>query len=286
MRAALARHGQQLQIVGQAVLRAVAQPAAAAAPEDAPRREQNVRLEMLNTLLTTPHRRLDLIWPVHQRLIETDPRFYVQLAAWYHDKGEVRDHEEAFITALVLSNFPGCRGVGLALLRQLPPYRLLRVVDFIHGRKETRRRYVKQSAESPAEKEGQHRPRSVRKHHRTRSEIRAAKKAASRPRRVAVREVVGDFGLFRTLPRSLRTEVERYLREREANPVWFDSTVLVARQAVKRLYALLHVRPSPRAQQILFDDNPPADSRLPARPPRRLARCESPEEQARARRRA
>src|SRR5581483_4687688 len=92
--------------------------------------------------------------------------------------------------------------------------------------------------------------------------------------------VVEEFGLFRNPPRSLRTEITRYLREREADADWFDSTVLIARKALKRMYALLHVPPAPRAQQILFDEAPPADSRLFAL--RELARAENPADQARA----
>src|SRR5262249_46944376 len=94
------------------------------------------------------------------------------------------------------------------------------------------------------------------------------------------REVVSRFGLFRSLPGSLRTEVTRYLREREADPDWFDSTVLIARRALQRLYALLPVKPGERAQQTLFEDRPPADSRVGAL--KRLARLTSPEEQAQA----
>jgi hypothetical protein len=93
--------------------------------------EQDLRLEILNTLLTTPHRKLEQIWPVHRSLVERDPRFYVRLAAWYHDHGDVRDHKEMFIVALVLSTFEGHRDVGLALLRSLPPYQVVRVLDFI-----------------------------------------------------------------------------------------------------------------------------------------------------------
>src|SRR5262245_49206009 len=104
-----------------------------------PTAEQDIRLQMLNTLLTTPHRKLDLVWPVHRELVAQDPRFYVRLAAWYADHGDVRDHKETFVVSLVLSDFDGHRDVGLALLRQLPPYQVLRVVDFIHGRKRTRR---------------------------------------------------------------------------------------------------------------------------------------------------
>ena len=101
--------------------------------------EQDLRLEILNTLLTTPHRKLEQIHPVHRSLIERDPRFYVRLAAWYHDHGDVRDHKEMFIVALLLSNFEGHRDVGLALLRGLPPYQVVRVLDFIHGKKATRK---------------------------------------------------------------------------------------------------------------------------------------------------
>ena len=60
-------------------------------------REQDIRVEILNTLLTTPHRALDKIWPVYEELIGKDPRFYVRLAAWYADNGDVRDHKETFV---------------------------------------------------------------------------------------------------------------------------------------------------------------------------------------------
>jgi hypothetical protein len=210
-------------------------------------REQDLRLEILNTLLTTPHRKLDQIWPVHRAMVEQDPRFYVRLAAWYNDHGDVRDHKEMFVIALVLSTFEGHRDVGLALLRGLPPYEVVRVLDFIHGRKATRK-------------------------------VRAAAAAAPAPSTPAT--VVEEFGLFRNPPRALRTEIARYLREREAEADWFDSSVLVARKAFKRMYALLHIAPGERAQKILFDEDPPADSRLFAL--RALARAEAPAEQARA----
>src|SRR3954463_6263570 len=210
--------------------------------------EQDVRLNLLNTLLTTPHRKLDEVWPVHREMVRADPRFYVRLAAWYSDRGDVRDHKEIFVATLSLSDFPGHRDVGLALLRGLPPYEVGRVVDFIHGRKKTRK-------------------------------VRArAAKAAQAPK-AEVPTVTEAFGLFRNPPRSLRTEVTRYLREREADADWFDSTVLIARKAVKRLYALLHVAPAERAQQILFDEAPPPGSRLLAL--KELAKAASPADQAR-----
>ncbi|HYT94176.1 MAG TPA: hypothetical protein VEL76_36000 [Gemmataceae bacterium] len=214
--------------------------------------EQDLRLGILNTLLTTPHRQLAQIWPIHQEMATKDPRFYVRLAAWYNDHGDVRDHKEMFIVSLSLSGFPGHRDVGLALLRELPPYQVVRVLDFIHGRKTTKL---------------------------VRPETPKGKKAKT-DEAVQPTKVVEDFGLFRNVPRGLRTEVTRYLREREAEPDWFDSSALTARKALKRLYALLHVAPGERAQKILFEETPPPDSRLFAL--KELAKATTPEEQARA----
>jgi hypothetical protein len=215
--------------------------------------EQDLRLNILNTLLTTPHRKLDAIYLVHDEMIRQDPRFYVRLAAWYFDHGEVRDHKEMFVVNLALSDFPGHRDVGLALLRGLPPYEVTRVVDFVNGRKTTRKVRAEKG-----------------------KKVKADKAAVETP----VPTVVEDFGLFRNPPRSLRTEVTRYLREREADAEWFDSTVLIARKAMKRLYALLHVAPGERAQKILFEETPPTDSRLFAL--RELAKATTPADQARA----
>jgi hypothetical protein len=219
-------------------------------------REQDLRLGLLNTLLTTPHRQLEQVFPVHREMVVQDPRFYVRLAAWYADKGDVRDHKETFVVTLVLSEFEGHRDVGLALLRELPPYQVARVLDFISGRKKTRK--VRPAA--------------------ARGKGRKQAEAAAEP--APVQTVVEEFGLFRSPPRSLRTEIVRYLREREADPEWFDGTVLSARKALKRLYALLHVAPGERAQKILFDEEPPADSRLFAL--KELARAATPADQARA----
>lgn len=225
-------------------------------------REQDLRLEILNTLLTTPHRQLAQIWPVHSEMVQKDPRFYVRLGAWYSDHGDVRDHKEMFVINLILSDFDGHRDVGLALLRELPPYEVVRVLDFIHGRKKTKKVRAKAQAAEAAPRKGK--------------KAKAVKAKDAAP----VETVVEDFGLFRNPPRALKTEITRYLREREADADWFDSTVLIARKAVKRLYALLHVKPGVRAQKILFDEEPPADSRLFTL--KQLAKATTPAEQAHA----
>lgn len=221
-----------------------------------PNREQDLRLELLNTLLTTPHRELEKIWPVHKEMVAKDPRFYVRLGAWYGDHGDVRDHKEMFIVTLIVSDFDGHRDVGLAMLRGLPPYEVVRVLDFIHGRKKTKK--VRVDAEK----------------------TKRGKKPAADKAEPKTESRIEEFGLFRNPPRALKTEITRYLREREADPDWFDSSVLTARKAIKRLYALLHVKPGERAQKILFEEDPPADSRLAAL--KELARAKTPAEQARA----
>lgn len=199
------------------------------------RSEQDLRLNILNTLLTTPHRKLDQVYPVHQDMIKQDPLFYCHLGAWYSDAGEIRDHKEMFIINLCLSDFEGHRDTGLAMLRELPPYQVLRVVDFIHG-------------------------------------VKKSKKGKD------AEKVTENFGLFKNVPRSVKTEVLRYLKEREADKDWFDSSVVIARKAMKRLYALLHIHPDERAQKILFEEEPPHDSKLFAI--KELSKAATPADQA------
>src|SRR5258706_4118895 len=252
--------------------------------------EQDLRLRLLNTLLTSPHRKLEAVWPVHQEIVRADPLFYVRLAAWYADKGDVRDHKEMFVATLAQSNFPGHREVGLAMLRELPPYEVARVLDFVHGRKKTRKVRVKtgksdapktaRKAKSAAAPEGflKRLARRIAGVDSTAQVgVPAVDMKAEKPQFNAVTE---EFGLFRNPPRSMRTEIVRYLREREADADWFDSTALTARKSLKRLYALLHVKPNERAQRILFDEEPPRDSRAFAL--RELAKATSPAEQAAA----
>lgn len=174
--------------------------------------ERDMRLEMLNSLLSTPHRRLEEVSELHGRMLERDPVFYGHLAVWYARHGDVRDHKEVFTANLLASTVAGHRGAGFVLLQELPPYQVARVVDFVK---------------------------------RTRGGV----------------------------PRSARTAVVRYLREREENPRHFDGAALRARKSMKHLYAGLHIKPSSRADAILFKDAPPADSLAYA--VKRLAQAET-----------
>ena len=261
--------------------------------------EQDTRLEILNTLLTTPHRKLDDVHETHEIFIELDPLFYVHLAAWYFDEGDVRDHKEIFVVNLVLSKFEGHREVGLAMLRKLPPYQVARVVDFIHGRKRTRKvRADKATAvertQAMQKVDPLQRQSLIRRLFgslastqpgsqtgTTQVDTETVKVVEAEPVAPAdTLTITETFGLGRNVPRAMRTEITRYLREREADNEWLDSSVLTARKSLKRLYALLHVKPNERAQQILFDNEPPSDSRVFAL--RELTKADSPAAQAQA----
>ncbi|GHO96186.1 hypothetical protein KSF_062340 [Reticulibacter mediterranei] len=179
--------------------------------------EQDVRVQILNSFLTTPHRKLEELAPLHTGALERDPLFYGHLAPWYFEKGEVRDHKLLFVAHLATSDHEELRGAAWMLLQQLAPYEVARVLD--HSK-----------------------------------------------------QVIGKT------PRSLRSAITRYLKTREQNIRQFDGAALRARNDLKHLYASLRIKPGPRAQAILFDEQPPADSPLAAL--KQLAKAETAEEQA------
>jgi len=160
--------------------------------------ERDIRLDILNNLLTTPHGELGEVASLHEVMRGLDPLFYGHLAAWYWRHGRVRDHREVFAALLLESDWPEHRDTGFMLVQELPPHQVSRVVKLMKSR--------------------------------------------------------GRF------PRSARTAVVRYLRRREASPAGFDRAALRNRQALRHLYAGLHIRPSARADAILFKGQPPADS--------------------------
>ncbi|MBR8829848.1 MAG: hypothetical protein N5P05_001195 [Chroococcopsis gigantea SAG 12.99] len=180
--------------------------------------ERDLRLEMLNSLLTTPHRKLEQVAEIHKLIIELDPIFYGHLAVWYQRNGDVRDHKEVFVAHLLTGDIKEHRDAGFVMLQELPPYQVARVVDFM-------------------------------KQHRHK------------------------------VPRSARTAVGRYLKTRESNPAQFDRAALRGREAMKHLYASLHVKPGERANAILFRGQPPAGSLADVL--KQLAKAESAAEQAR-----
>ncbi|HLK54941.1 MAG TPA: hypothetical protein VKU00_00165 [Chthonomonadaceae bacterium] len=180
--------------------------------------ERDLRLEMLNSLLTTPHRQLEKVAEVHKEMRELDPLFYAHLAVWYHRNGDVRDHKEVFLGNLLVSALPEHRDAGYVLLQDLPPYQVARVVDFM-------------------------------------------------------KQQVGK------VPRSTRTAVRRYLTLRERDAHRFDRAALRGRDAMKHLYATLHIKPGGRADKILFKAEAPPNSLAAVL--KLVAQAKTPEEQAR-----
>jgi hypothetical protein len=96
--------------------------------------ERDLRLEMLNSLLTTPHRKLEQVAQVHQEMVELDPLFYGHLAVWYQRTGDVRDHKEVFVANLLTSGLTEHRDAGFVLLQEFPPYEVARIIDFMKAR--------------------------------------------------------------------------------------------------------------------------------------------------------
>lgn len=91
--------------------------------------ESDVRLSILNSFLTTPHRKLAELAPLHTDALARDPLFYAHLAPWYFARGEVRDHKVLFVAHLATSEYPEFRGAAWMLLQGLAPYEVARVLD-------------------------------------------------------------------------------------------------------------------------------------------------------------
>lgn len=66
------------------------------------------------------------------------------------------------------------------------------------------------------------------------------------------------------IPRLLKSLASNYLHILEQDDNWFDSVALLNRKAIKWAYKRLHLKSSDRAQAILFDNKPPADSKFAA----------------------
>ncbi|MDB9311584.1 VWA domain-containing protein [Spirulina sp. CS-785/01] len=98
--------------------------------------ERDLRLDLLNSLLTTPHRKLEEVADLHKSILELDPIFYGHLAVWYQTNGDVRDHKEVFLGNLLTSGLTEHRDAGFMLLQTFPPYQVARVVDFMKQHKD------------------------------------------------------------------------------------------------------------------------------------------------------
>lgn len=194
--------------------------------------EQDVRVGMLNSFLSCPHRDTDQLKNIHLELQSVDPVFYAHLAAWYFKNGDIRDHKEVFVGALACDPYFENREVGLALFRKTPTFMKSKIIGFIKGKK-------------------------IKLRKKTGKKIQRGKRK--------VDEIVNEIkttGLYKNVPRSLRNDVTAFLEYIEGDTELFDSLVVRNKEDLKVLYAALHIPPGERADQILFKDNYPKDSKL------------------------
>jgi len=96
--------------------------------------ENDIRVTILDSLLTCPHRDVENLVDLHSRMSEMDPIFYAHLGVWSQENTSIRDHKELFIARLFLSDFPEHREAAYVLMQDLPPYQIDNVVDHIKGR--------------------------------------------------------------------------------------------------------------------------------------------------------
>jgi arsenate reductase-like glutaredoxin family protein len=200
----------------------------------APGAEDDVRVRILNSFMSCPHRDTDRVREIHADIREKDPLFYAHLACWYMSKGEIRDHNEVFASMLLTDPYHDNREVGLALFRRHRLPLKAKILGFVRGKKVNIR-----------EKTGE--------------------KVRSKKGRKMVDKVCNlkkSVGLRMALPKSFRTEVKKYLKWLEENDARFDAVALRSRNDLKSLYAKVRVKPSDRAKAILFEKKIPEDSKL------------------------
>jgi hypothetical protein len=212
--------------------------------------EQDIRIRMLNSFLTCPHRDMDSIKPVHEGLRDQDPVFYAHLAAWYDTHGELRDHKEMFKAMLLTDPFTDNREVGLAMFRLSAPYEKRKVLGTIKGR-------------------------TVKLRHKTGAKVKIRKGRSVD----AVRVESKVIGLLKNPPSALKTEVKQYLAWLESDAKRFDEVALRFSGDLKSLYASMRIKPSDRADKILFKGEYPEDSSLNVLG--LISKAEKPEDAAR-----
>jgi len=176
---------------------------------NASQNEQDYRVQILDSFLSSTHRGVEKIIPFHKDLLARDPLFYGHLAVWAQKNTSIRDQHEVFVSHLFTSPLSEHREAAFVMLDRFPPYQVDRIIDHM---KEKMRREDKKKGFKP--------------------------------------------------PRTLRTSVKHYLAKRESEYDWFDTLALRQRKALISLYSRLRLKPGDRAQAILFDQNPPEDSRV------------------------
>lgn len=194
--------------------------------------EQDIRLRMLNSFMSCPHRDTDKIKQVHAELREKDPVFYSRLASWYNRTGELRDHQEVFAAMLITDPFLDNREVGMGLFRRHAPFMKSRILGFIKGKK-------------------------VKVRTKTGKKVKVGKKSHDE-----VKIEAKNVGLCVNPGTAFRKDVEAYLRWLESDDTRFDGVCFRNFKDLKQMYASLQIKPCKRAQEILFKKKYPEGSKL------------------------
>lgn len=196
--------------------------------------EQDIRVTILNSFMSCPHRDTDALKKIHEEMRQKDPVFYSHLASWYKKNGDLRDHNEVFTSMLITDPFIENRETGLALFQQQAPFMKSKILGFIKGKTITLR-----------EKTGK----------KTKRNKKVVDEIVNKEKKV---------GLNKPIPSCLKTEISRYLQWLESDNDRFDSVALRNFNDLKSFYAGkgLQIKPSSRAQKILFEKEIPEDSKL------------------------
>lgn len=211
--------------------------------------EQDTRIAMLNSFLSCPHRDTNLLKELHVDMQKKDPLFYAHLAAWYNKNGDIRDHKEIFIGNLLVDDYLENREPGLALFRRVPVFLKRKILGYIKGKEINLR--IKTGKKITLENK------------KKIDEVKIEKKRV---------------GLFKNAPTSLRKEIKDYLKWLETDNKAFDAIVMRSFNDLKGLYAALKIKPSERAQKILFKEEFPEDSGLDVY--KKISEAKNPDEVA------
>lgn len=267
----------------------------------------SVQEEIFTTLLRTPHRAIDETLAIHGVQFERDPQLYGQFAVWavHYGNCAIRDLCDIFIATLFVSPYAEHRSAAFVMAQSLPPFRLVRVLNYTTGYTE----YVRHaSIDSPMPPQKQfgvtwERAKYSMSHH-VRSlqgrtipqEIKKVTKAMRRHFALrGLRNLPAELKLNRYLVnhacygkkspnRVLKNAILAYLRlrERDENQTLMEGACLRAPEAMLTLYCKCHILPQNNedgwVNQYLFHGFAPEGTRLEAM--KRLIASTDPTEQA------
>jgi hypothetical protein len=224
--------------------------------------ESRARVQFYNFVTRVPHRAYGNIVPLIRDGFERDPDFVSRACAYIATGGsKIRDQQDSAIIALLQSpaEFVELRDAGAIFLvgndvypsdpsgyAGLPPWRVGRVDEHMRSPFSIRDGAV-EVGRAPT--------------------LRAAQKKAGRiahAKKVDATKYRIDRDASHSLAsRRMRTIAGDYLRVLEENHARFDGALLHGgRGWLTDMYRFRHIKPGQRAQAILFDNDPPEDSKM------------------------